>query len=94
MKTKLKRLKETFERRENDRMTHIFFNEATTEIEQVYTFAEELEYTELSKQLKQSNLIGLLSSCYRLRNGVVRNIKQLRSHKGYKSVLINSRNNG
>ncbi len=85
---KIDKFSEALQSRNPDNHLVKFFNDMYDEHEQREQYISDLEYTDMSKGLKHTSLIQLLAECKRLREGVIRNIKQMRYHKGYKSVLV------
>lgn len=73
-------------------ITH--FNDVHTEAEKTEKYIEELEWQNFHTVKRLRKHIEFIVECQRLRAGIVRNIKQLRAARGYKGVVINTRNNG
>jgi len=64
------------------------FNEAYEEAEKLEEFISDIEIQTIAINARKRYILELLGSSYKLRQGVIRNIKQLRRHKGWKAALI------
>jgi len=79
---------EALQKRNPDNYLIGFFNDMYEEHQQRESYISELEYNQLGHETRQRKVLETLADCKRLRNGVTRNIKQMRAHKNWKPVLV------